>query len=345
MNKPDPQHFRILFPLLVLSLVTAMFASAQTTQNGRNNPYSPSPVGGPMQNEQPVAPVPAKTGPTDITFVMQSPNSSFVDDSRVDPVRMTIAQRTYKIAKDAEARSRPATETYKIGVGDVLFVNLKNSAQGSGYYTVRPNGTIDYPLAGENVIVADQTAEALEDILASAIKLFPDPQIEVKVRQYSSHKITVSGLVSNAGVKNLQREAIPLYVIRAEAVADAKASRVTITRSPLQNVETYELRDPATDNVLILPGNTVEFTAPAAGYYFISGDVVSGGQKNIDSGMTLYQALAAAGGTKGDPKKAVLRRKNQNGMLAATEYNLRAIREGKSPDPGILAGDVIEIRN
>lgn len=111
------------------------------------------------------------------------------------------------------------------------------------------------------------------------------------------------------------------------------------------------MSDPKTDNVLIYPGDIVEFVADKGDlrggtgiFYFVSGEVVSAGQREYVDGLTLYQAVTAAGGPKGDPKKAILR-KNNAGMLVSFEHNLRAIKSGKAQDPALLAGDVVEIKN
>ncbi|MFT3745279.1 MAG: polysaccharide biosynthesis/export family protein [Pyrinomonadaceae bacterium] len=322
--------------------------SAQSEGRSKNNPYSPSPNSRQKGTETPVLP---NVGSGEVSFVMQRPGNQVVDD-RQQPVevRPTIAQTTFKIAKAAEVRTLPPTEVYRIGVGDVLFVSLKNSSQGSGYFTVRTDGTIDYPLAGDNVVVTDQTAEMAEENIAGGIKIFAEPQVEVKVREYASHKITVSGLVDNAGEKNLQREAMPLFAIKAEAIVGSKATKVSITRAAELKNETFSLKDPKTDEVLIFPGDKVEFTsetgsANSTGSFFIGGEVVSGGQKDLTNGLTLYQAVIVSGGTKGDPKKAVIRRKNEKGLFTVLEHNLRSIKDGKSMDPFIAAGDVIEIKN
>ena len=72
------------------------------------------------------------------------------------------------VAKAANLRAVPPTTIYKVGAGDVLFINLKNAGQGSGYHTVRQNGTIDFPLAGDDLIVADQTVSDIEEMLRQA---------------------------------------------------------------------------------------------------------------------------------------------------------------------------------
>lgn len=345
-------------PLFFLGLCT-LFAfasmaagiSAQSDGRSRNNPYSPSPSSKPKQSEILTQSAKTNTGSGEVAFVMQRSASPVPDENRpMIDVRPSIAQATFKIAKAAEVRAIPPTEVYKIGVGDVLFVSLRNSSQGSGYFTVRGDGTIDYPLAGENVVVADQTTEIAEEIIAGGIKIFAEPQIEVKIRQYGSHKIVVSGMVENAGEKNLQREAMPLFAIKAEAIVNPKAAKVSINRGDQLKKDIFDLKDPRTDDVLVYPGNTVEFlgdsgSSSSFGSFFISGEVMSGGQKDLTSGLTLYQAVIVAGGTKGDPKKAVIRRKNEKGMFTVLEHNLRSIREGKSMDPFLAPGDVIEIKN
>ena len=339
---------------LILLVGSALSTNAQITGNaGKNNPYSPSPSG--KIKEQKPSPTPtqitsAATPPRavlgEVAFVMQGQKSAPRDDSR----NVVVAGNT-STAKSLRPVNTAPKDTYKIGVGDVLFVNLKNSPQGSGYYTVAPNGTIDYPLAGENVVVAGKTLDGVEDALTTGITLFSNPQLEIKVREYASHKVTVFGLVENAGEKSLQREAIPMFVIRADAVVNPKATKALIKRAPLSKEETYILRDPNTDNILVYPGNSIEFVADpvpvvtSLGSYSISGDIRSGGQKEMLARTTLSQAVAAASPIKGEPKKATIKRKDSRGILTSVECNLRAIKEGKVMDPVLVAGDVIEIRN
>ncbi|MBK8467181.1 MAG: polysaccharide biosynthesis/export family protein [Chloracidobacterium sp.] len=329
---------RLMIIAAASMLFTSMAGFAQISGSSkRNNPYSPSPAG--RNDEKQVAVVSAKIDPVEAVFIMQSQNSPILEE------RPNIAQTTVKFAKRIESNSRTPTEIYKVGIGDVLLINLKNSPQGSRYCTVRSDGTINFPLAGEGLIAAGQTVEVIEEMLASGITLFPDPQIEVRVREFGSHKITISGLVENPGEKNLQREAMPLYAIRSEAVVSPKATKALIRRAPLVKLESYDLENAETDNVLIYPGNSVEFISDnRSKSYYITGEVNSTGQKDYSSGLTLYQAVIAAGGAKGNPKKAMIGRKDDKGLFSSTEYNLRSIKDGKAADPVLESGDVIEIR-
>lgn len=266
----------------------------------------------------------------------------------------SIARKTLEIVKRAGRESVSPTEIYKVGIGDILFISLQNAPSNSStYFTVLNDGMIDYPLAGQMISVVGLTVEEIEDVLKAKIKLFENPQIAVKVREHASHSITVLGLVEKAGEKFLPREAMPLYFVRAEAVVQSKANQAVIKRSNAVS-ETVDLNDSKNDNVLIFPGDIVEFkfleakgnTDRQPQFFYIGGNIVSVGQKDFYNGLTLTQAILASGGLRRpNARKIIIRRKNSEGLLVATEVNLKAVNEGKSPDPLLEAGDTIEIGN
>ncbi len=273
----------------------------------------------------------------------------------VESENHTAAVKTLEVAKNAAAPS--PTEIYKIGVGDVLFISLQNApSKASTYFTVLNDGTIDYPLAGEMVAVAGLTNEEVEDLLKRKIKLYENPQISVKVRENASHSITVLGLVERAGEKYLQRDAVPLYVIKAEAIVEPRAALVSIKRAGNSVAEIIDLREAKSDDFLIFSGDILEFkSAEAIGsrlpqqqqapqFYYIGGEIALAGQKDFHAGISLTQAILASGGLrKSGVKRVIIRRKNESGLLSPIEFDLSAIKDGKQPDPLLQAGDTIEI--
>lgn len=283
---------------------------------------------------------------------IETPKPEKTDESNPDQKEnfQTVAQKTLDIAKRASKAALPPTEVYKIGVSDVLFISLQNvSSQAAKYYTVLDDGTIDYPLAGELVPVTAYTTDEVEDYLREKIKLYENPEVSVKVREHASHKISVFGLVEKPGDKFLQREAIPLYVVRAEAVVKPEATQVIIKRKD-SKTEEFNLSDAKYGDVLVLPGDIVEFTGNetrannSQGFYYIGGEINSGGQMEFHEGITLSQAILASGGLKDtNTKKVVIRRKDDKGFLNSSNYNLKDIKNGKAPDPLLQVGDTIEI--
>lgn len=332
--------------LLIVVLVAATNIAAQKLdKKGNNNPYSPSPSATMGENVAISDPV-----------VTKSSDIMTAKVSREMEIRPTIANTaqpiTFAPAKNIDRTPGKPTETYNIGIGDVLFVNLKNAPNASGYYTVRDDGTIDFPLAGDNVVVQGKTTIEIINLIQSAVTLYSNPYVEVKVREFSSHKINITGMAERKGERTIQREAVPLFVVKADVNVHPTATKVLIRRNELANVDSYDLSDAKTDNILIYPGNSVEFAADArvsvlstTGFYYIAGEINTAGQKEYATGMTLFQAIVASGGVKGNPKKATIRRKVEKGSLNVVDYDLRAIKAGKATDPVLSPGDMIEIAN
>jgi protein involved in polysaccharide export with SLBB domain len=240
------------------------------------------------------------------------------------------------------------TAIYRIGVGDILDIRLINSRPSrSTLYTVIEGGIIDMPVAGGAVSVTGLTVEEVQSRIAAELKrraVEVDAQVSVSVRQYASHTIIVSGSVVNSGTKILRREAVPLYVIMAEAQPRLDAARVVIMRasSPPQ---TIELSDSNSMNLLIRPGDVLNVSARPQEYYYIAGRVNYPGQKNYQPGITLLQAILAAGGVVRPGDAIELSREDEKGMLNTTKLSLKEIKSGKVQDPKLQPGDRIEVVN
>lgn len=341
MKTPLPGKFTILATALILTISAAAFAQNEENQIKKVNfRYSQNPKTKVSKNETALKNPEKESNDTT--------NDKSGNSEPIEP-KVSIAKKTFEIAKKSLKASIIPTDIYKVGIGDVLFISLQNAPKSSTYYTVLNDGTIDYPLAGEMLSVNGLTTEEIEDLLKEKVKLFENPQISVKVRDYSSHTISVIGLVERAGEKKLQREAIPLFVVRAEALVSPQATNAIVRRAN-STVETISLKEQNADNVLVFAGDIIEFTgekmpsnATVNEFYFIGGEILSGGQKEFHDGLTLTQAILASGGLKKNVKKVIIRRKNNEGLLFATEYNLKDIKEGKNPDPFLMAGDTIEI--
>jgi protein involved in polysaccharide export with SLBB domain len=320
--------------------------------------FSQSPDAGAQRHNSPFSPNPkkrAQKGKQSDEGVLKPENKSVEDSSPTtspDTTGRSVASKTLEIAKRASTTAMLPTDIYKIGVGDVLSINLQGApSDQSTYFTVLKDGTVDYPLANEFVEVAGLTTDQIEDILKPKIKLFENPVLTVRVREFSSHTFTVLGLVDKPGEKFLQREAVPLYVVRAEAVVQPKAVCASIRHAAGQ-VDSLDLRDRKYEDVLIYPGDIIEFKSDEPGtavsaepqFYFIGGNIHSGGQKDFHAGITLTQAILASGGLrKTGEKNVTVRRKNGDGLLVSEHFDLKAIKEGKVADPAILAGDTIEV--
>lgn len=240
-----------------------------------------------------------------------------------------------------------ATQIYRVGAGDVLDIQLaQNTGRNSTLFTVLDDGVLEYPLAGNPIVVGGMTTAEIATLLRQRIKIFENPSVKVDVRDFASHTISISGLVAAPGTKILRREAMPLYAMLAEALVLPEAGRVTITREG-QAPMVVDLKNGNASATLVVPGDSIKVVgAPAAPteFFFVGGEINSPGQKPFHSGLTLTQAILASGGTKASAgAKVKVSRQGGDGRLATEEFNLRKIQSGKAPDPVLQKGDRIEI--
>jgi protein involved in polysaccharide export with SLBB domain/TolA-binding protein len=237
------------------------------------------------------------------------------------------------------------TDIYKVGVGDVLDIRLLNSAANrSTLYSVLEGGLIDFPIAGGPIPVAGLTTKDIQARITSELKRLAveeRTQVAVGVRQYASHTVIITGLVSSPGTKILRREAVPLYVLLAEVQPRLDAALAAIMRAgaPTQVVD---LSDSAALNFIVRPGDVINLTARPQEFYYIAGRISYPGQKTFQPGITLVQAILAAGGLARD-HVVELSREGSDGRLATTKFNLKEIKSGKIQDPKLQPGDRIEV--
>lgn len=249
----------------------------------------------------------------------------------------------------ASSSTESPSAIYRVGAGDILDIRLSGGlARDATLFTVLSNGTIDYPLAGEPVSAIGLTPEEIGSRLSAALKrrgIYDRAHFQISVRDYASHTVLVSGLVDQPGQKFLRREAVPLYVVLAEAFPRADAGRVVIISRATGQTKTLDLADSASLGELVSHGDVINVQPRPREFFYVGGQINSPGQKDYTTGMTLTQALLAAGGVAGggDKTRVVVSRQGADGRLVSTEYALAQIQSGKVPDPHIQAGDRIEV--
>lgn len=249
-------------------------------------------------------------------------------------------------AKTLAARGPAPTVVYHVGVGDVLDIRLSNlPTRESTLFTVLKNGLLEYPLLSGPLSVAGMTTDEIARLLGNEIKVIKTARVSVSVRDYASHTVVVTGLVDSPGMKTMRREAMPLFAVLAEALPRPEASLATIVRDGKD--QTVALSNEPAMSTLVLPGDVIKISGgslPATRFVYVGGDVASRGEKQFRDGMTLTQAILSAGGVSAGTKTSVkVARRNASGFLLTKEYSLQSIKDGKSQDPLLEAGDRIEV--
>ncbi|MEJ7713523.1 MAG: hypothetical protein WKF84_27680 [Pyrinomonadaceae bacterium] len=81
-------------------------------------------------------------------------------------------------------------------------------------------GLLEYPLLSKPLVVSGLPVEKIAANLNVELQrdgVSTEIELVVSVKNYASHAAIVSGLVAEPGYKIFQREAIPLFVILADA--------------------------------------------------------------------------------------------------------------------------------
>lgn len=246
----------------------------------------------------------------------------------------------------ARTEETPLTKIYRVGPNDVLDIRLNDSSQQqSTLYTITAAGLLEHPLLSEAMPVAGLTVEEIGSRIEADLQrraIIENAKAVVGVRDYASHTVLVSGLVKDSGTKILRREAIPLYVVVADAQPLPEAAKVTVVRASDQ-IFNIDLNQTADMNFLVRTGDVITLQPGTTQFIYIAGEVKLPGEKTFRRGLTLMQVILAAGGVGPKAKVAEIARSNENGYLVPTRFNLKEIASGKTADPVVMPGDRISI--
>jgi len=241
------------------------------------------------------------------------------------------------------------TKSYRVGPGDVLDIRVNdNASQQSTLFTVTPAGLLEHPMLAEPLPAGGLTVDEIGGRFESELKrraLIDNPKVSVGVRDYASHMVLVSGLVKDSGTKILRREAIPLYVVVADAQPLPEAARVTVLRNESRETFEIDLTEASEMNLLVRPGDVITLLPNVTQFVYIGGEVKLPGEKTYRRGLTLTQAIISAGGVTPKAKEARLGRDDGKGFLVVTSVKLKDIESGKVQDPVVQPGDRITIRD
>ncbi|MDT5293952.1 MAG: polysaccharide biosynthesis/export protein [Acidobacteriota bacterium] len=250
-----------------------------------------------------------------------------------------------------DALDADPSAVYRVGPGDVLEVRVLDARESRpNAYKVTPTGLLDYyPRLGEPLRIAGLTTDEIATRLGAELKRRggggrADGQVSVGVREYASHAIIVSGLVKDPGTKILQREGVPLYVIVAHAQPLPGAGQALVVSRVTGRSDAVNLSDAAAMNMLVRPADVITVQALPKQFIYVAGAVRQPGQREFHEGLTLTQALLAAGGALPSGASVVaVTRQGDDGRLATTRYSLPDIKNGQAPDPLVRPGDRVEV--
>ena len=243
---------------------------------------------------------------------------------------------------------------YRIGPLDLIDIKVLYSEEVSRSVRVDSRGNISLPLLGI-VKAAGLTPYELEQVITNklSIDLIQNPQVTVFIKEFTSQRMTVQGVVNRAGVYDFQGQATLLQAISMAGGLSDKANETevkVIRKAPGKNEETltYDINlirenkmdDPGLENGDVV---MVEEKQPIS----VQGAVRLPGIYYLRGTASLMKVIAQSGGINEIADKADVKvvSVNKDGRSVTVVYDINEIRDNKVKDPEIVPGDLVMVES
>ncbi|QXP89423.1 polysaccharide export protein EpsE [Methylococcus capsulatus] len=190
---------------------------------------------------------------------------------------------------------------YRLGPGDVVRISVFNYPELAIETRISQTGNITFPLTGP-IAIGDLTAAEAEGRIAGKLRqggYISDPHVTVVVSQFKAREVAVMGQVRNPGKYPIERQSRVLDMLAAAGgvtTADA-GDTATLLRANGEKLvidlnALFEGRPG--QNPEVAAGDTL--FVPKAPQFYVYGEVQRPGAYRLQRGMTVSQAISAAGG-------------------------------------------------
>jgi polysaccharide export outer membrane protein len=236
----------------------------------------------------------------------------------------------------------------QLGAGDQVKMEVFGRPEMDTTTYVGDDGTIRVPLAGA-VQVSGLSPTAAGQKVEAALRdgqFLVDPHVTFTVVQSRSQRVSVLGEVKNPGRYPMESNATVLDVLAQAGGATEKGSDIIYILRPdnsgnLQRFKVnlngaVDVKDAAPAVLQTLRGGDSIYV-PVAEQFYIAGQVHAPAMYRLESGMTLLEAIARAGGIteRGSASRVQIKRRNPKGGYM--------VISGK-PDEKIQPDDVITVK-
>lgn len=302
----------------------------------------------------------------------ETPSAEFVGEEAFYALEQDQDERLKNLIASRKVDAESFEQTYRIGMGDLLQLNVFDVEELNRKVRVRPSGDIALPLIGTVNAVGLTEAELQAEITRRLDEYVYSPQVQLFIEEYAAHKVSVIGEVKNPGAYALTRNNYSLIELLSEAGGRTeKASSIIIlipssekTPAPAPDQDAARARFAAAQSNLgveiryedlagslghaplsvpLRAGDTI--VVPEAGMVQVDGEVNRPGSFQLASRMTLLGAIASASGLtySADVTEVEVIRELGSGKKALLTVDLEkvALRDGK--DIRLRDGDIVRV--
>lgn len=231
---------------------------------------------------------------------------------------------------------------YRLGVGDVIRINVWDNpdfnlfgtslpgttianappAQGAGR-VIEENGRLYFPLIGDQQAAGLTIKEFRKKIISQLSAYIKNPQVDVSVLSYRSQRVFLNGEVRSPGVypiTDIPQRITDLIGTAGGTTIESDLNNVTLIRDKkTYSLDLYDFyyEGRIGENILLKAGDVVNVADRQSRKIFVMGEVLKPGSQIMRRGkVSLTEAIMDAGGV------------NQLSVAAGRVYVLRADENG-----------------
>jgi polysaccharide export outer membrane protein len=266
------------------------------------------------------------------------------------------ASDTQTPAPVASPTTEPGGANYVIGPQDQISITVVDEADLTGKFRVDGDGMFSYPYLGR-VPAAGLTLSALQNELTRQLQngYLKSPQVRVEMDVYKSQSVYVIGKVRTPGkvqMTGTQMTLLEALALAGSPTADAanevivvhpkKPSAPGATPAADAPPGNEEIRVNRRDlelgrvgqEVVLRDGDIIN--VPEAQRFYIQGQVRNPGNYVLDSGMTVEQAIALAGG--------LTERGSTRGLISTRMINGKRTEVSLKLEDKVQPNDTIQVK-
>jgi polysaccharide export outer membrane protein len=246
---------------------------------------------------------------------------------------------------------------YRIGPRDLLEIQIFGFEELSNIRArVLENGTINLPILGQ-VEVEGLTSIELEGRLKDILmenQYLENPLVSVFIAEYQSKFVSLIGAVNGQGSYPLiGRQRLLHFLTLAGGISEEAGPDIFIIREnengevsslKISRIELLDNVDMAM-NIPLQPNDIIHIPVDRLVPIYVGGQVNGPGVQMVRQSYlpTLLQAIIQAGGFASRASKGgvLVKRRNAEGSMVTTKYDVKDIINGKREDVQLQAGDIV----
>lgn len=187
-------------------------------------------------------------------------------------IACTSSNYANRVVKVSDLADRPSqiVDSYRIGIGDTLRIDVWKNPDLSIEVPVRPDGKISAPLIGDIVVAGSTPEEVANDIELKLRRYIKTPQVAVIMTglgstRYLSRVRVTGAVVANVSLEHQQGMTILDAILESGGVNEfADASRAMLFRRSGDetvlvriDLESILKQGNLTENIILQPGDTI----------------------------------------------------------------------------------------